>query len=104
MYELSHCGVDYSGKGRHTVHWIGSMAYRALHVPKMPKDVRVCPICGSDLVPYEYGGVDLDLEHEPLPKGHNYLSPEGWRPKRLVMFSTNKYGSYLPRFQSGVDY
>ena len=63
IYELSHCGVDYSGKGKHSVRWIGSMAYRALHVPKMEKEVRTCPICGSDIIPYEYRGVDLDLEH-----------------------------------------
>lgn len=91
FYELTHCAVDYSGKGRHSVHWIGSMAYRALHVPKFVDEVRKCPVCGWELVRFKYSGVDLDLEAEPLASGGHFLEPGGWRPARVVTYHFNDY-------------
>lgn len=105
FYELTHCAVYYgrttrteilrvdgsvsygvSGR-KSSVHWIGTMAYRACRIPEAEREIHYCPICHSELIPYVYRGVDLDLEHEPLPRGQHYLKPDGWEPRRQIVFS-----------------
>jgi hypothetical protein len=51
-YQLNHATIH---EGSHTVTWFGSCSYRKLKfTPEKRK--KVCPICGSELVPVNYHG------------------------------------------------
>ena len=72
-YQLGHAGVS---KAHHTVTWFGVSAYNKLRVPKIPPELELCPLCGSELEDLAWGG-DGD---PPVPEreGEYFVSHKGW--------------------------
>jgi len=76
-YQLSHCGIR---KRRHTVVWVGLLAYNKLKIPILPSVSDICPICGLPLNSIKYDGETNPLEK--MPKGGFFEDPDGWKYKK----------------------
>jgi hypothetical protein len=50
FYQLTHCGVYYGAGRKHSVTWLGSLAYNQLPLPPRPEKKDLCPYCGEELV------------------------------------------------------
>lgn len=49
FYQLTHCSVWYGVGRKHSVTWMGSLAYNQLGIPKRPKRVDRCCYCGEEM-------------------------------------------------------
>jgi hypothetical protein len=83
-YQLSHCGVNYSNKKKHSVTWFGAMAYNKLKVGRAPLDQVFCPYCGEPLETIIYCGPG----DAPLPcsgiDGFYLAKSDGWISRKVA--------------------
>jgi len=79
LYQLSHCGVH---ERYHSVTWFGALAYNKLRVKYPEVEKERCPICGEELRPLWYFGMEKFEE-----EGYYWLAPEGWEYKPVRRWS-----------------
>lgn len=85
-YQLSHAGIS---PKFHTVTWFGLLAYNKLRVPKIKKEVQICPLCGKRLRRLVWiGNVEdfIGSMHEDCESGF-YFEDAGnyaYKPKKSV--------------------
>ena len=79
-YELDHCGIPQTNKGRSIVSpitWFGSCSYNKLGIKKQPFEAQTCPHCKGQLAPIQWKGTG-DHPGSSCSAEGDLLDPGGW--------------------------
>jgi hypothetical protein len=98
FYQLTHCSVYYGPGRKHSVTWIGELAYnKGLKIPPKPVKPDLCPYCGETFQKVVWVGEG----DPPLPcvaQDRFYLAKaDGWSTREEL------YWAAINPFKDGLD-